>query len=81
MYYYCEAPAEMADDLATAAATLTRNNGVIHPFVMTDMRKWVPAWAQNDEGKYLQSCSLSACIPLLYVQMIRMTMLKSQRHV
>ena len=42
----------MVDDLATTAASLTRNNGVIRPFVFADLRKFVPSWAFQGDGKH-----------------------------
>ena len=40
----------MVDELASTAAGLTKHNAVTKPFVMVDLRKWVPMWAQFDNG-------------------------------
>ena len=40
---------QLVDELATAAASLTRQNGVAKPFVHADLRKWLPLWAKHED--------------------------------
>ena len=62
----------MVDELASTAAGLTKHNAVTKPFVMVDLRKWVPMWAQFDNGMlFCLSCPIASFINPC-VQMIPM---------